>query len=136
MSVYNVLNAAIYSKLTGGTALTAILSGGTASIYGKQATDGAALPYVVFSPVAGGPLNICPADMRDMVYFVRGYSLSDAGAGSIDAQISSLLHGGSLSVSGYTNYNIVREQDFSMIENLPSGQKVYMAGANYRISLS
>ena len=47
MSVFNALNAGIYTTLAAGTALTGAL-GGTA-IYYQQAPEAAALPYVVFS---------------------------------------------------------------------------------------
>lgn len=135
MSVLNALNAAIYSQLNAATALTSLLAGTTA-IYYQQAPDEAAYDYVVFSHPAGGPENIYSGDLRDQLVFVRGYSnTGPAAAGSIDAQISASLHGGSINVSGYTNFWLVREQDFSLVEAPPRGERVYMAGANYRIRL-
>lgn len=134
MSLHNAIGSAIYSKLSSGTALTALLPG-TSSIYHLQAPEGEAYPYVIYSLSGGGPLNITPSDLRDEVYFIRGYSPDDLTAGSIDAQISNLLHGGSITVSGYTNYFTTREQDLELVESLPNGQLVYMAGAYYRIQL-
>jgi hypothetical protein len=134
MSVQNVINSAIYTKLTGGTALTALLSNGTA-VYYLQAPDYATLPYVVWSFMAGGPTNDYPHDSRDIVLFVRGYATVPALAGTIDAQISSLLHRGTLSVTGYTNWWLARNEDVALIENAPDGTKVYMAGAQYQIRL-
>lgn len=135
MSVFNALHTGIYNKLTGGTALTALLAG-TASIYYQQAPDGAILPYVVFNSQGGGPDNTNASDMRDMVYHVRGYANSPALAGSVDAQISSLLHRGSVTVSGYTNFWLVRETDTSLVENPPDQEKIHMAGGIYRIRLT
>lgn len=135
MSVLNALNTAIYSTLTGGTALTALLNSGTASIFYQQASDHATLPYVVWSHPAGGPTNDYPHDSRSQLVFIRGYSTTPALAGTIDAQISALLHRGTLSVSGYTNWWLARETDLTLIENAPDGTKVYMAGAYYRINL-
>lgn len=135
MSVFNNMGSALYGKLSAGTALTALLAG-TTSIYNLQAPDKSTLDYVVFSPSGGGPSNVTPSDLREQLYFVRGYSDTSAGnAGSIDAQISALLHHGSLSVSGYTTWGINRETDLQLVENPPSGKPIYMAGAIYRVYL-
>lgn len=134
MSVLNVLNASIYSTLTGGTALTALLSSGTA-VYSQQAPAGAVLPYVVFSLQAGGPVNMTKSDMRDEIMFVRGYATGQAVAGSMDAQISALLHKKSLTVTGFTNFWTARETDLQLVEQTPAGEQVFMAGALYRIRL-
>ena len=134
MSVNNLIGSALYSKLTAGTALTALLSG-TSAVYRNLAPDHATLPYVVFSLSAGGPLNRTPSDSREQVYFVRAYASGANTAGRIDGEVSSLLHHGSISVSGYTNYLIDRETDFELVETPESGDKVYMAGAYYRISI-
>ncbi len=133
MSVFGVLSAAIYSTLSGGTALTGLL-GGTA-VYQDAAPDGANLPYVVFSLPAGGPRNIYPHDMREQVVFARGYAATSTQAGSIDAAVSSLLHKRALTVTGYTNYRTVRETDLALTEYPPDRTPVYMRGANYRVSL-
>lgn len=134
MSVYNVLNTSIYSKLTSGTALTNLLAG-TTSIYYQQAPDEATLPFVVFSHQAGGPENTNPSDMRRQIVYVRAYASTPALAGSIDAQISTLLHRGALSITGYTAMSSWREEEFTLLENLPSGERIYTAGAFYRIQL-
>lgn len=133
MSIFNALNTAIYSKLSAGTALVAAL-GGTA-IYYQQAPDGAALPYVVWSHVTGGPLNTNPSDMRYEMTFVRAYAANPTQAGSVDALLSGLLHKQALSITGYTNYWTVREMDQAMVENPQNDRPVYMAGAFYRIKL-
>jgi hypothetical protein len=133
MSVANLIAAGLYSALSGGTALVASL--GTTKIYRNQAPDKTTYPFVVYSQYAGGPLNINPSDIRENVYFVRAYGWNDAQVGTIDAQIGSLLHHGTIAVSGYTNITTNREQDFELIENQPSGQPIYMAGGLYRIAL-
>lgn len=134
MSTFNALGSAMYAKLTGATALTTNLTHGTA-VYHMQAPDATPFPFVVYSLQAGGPLNITPSDMRDMIYYVRGYAKNSLTAGTIDAEISNLLHHGTLSVSGYTTYRIDRETDVYLIDNLPSGERVYTAGATYRVSI-
>ena len=73
MSFYNELNAAVYSQLSGGTALVSAL-GGTA-IYHGVAPEGRALP------------GLRPGDLRDMEMTRRRFvrvlagSLSAVGAG-------------------------------------------------------
>lgn len=135
MSVTNLLREALYTKLSGGTALTALLASGS-SIYYMQAYDNAPLPYVVFDMAAGGPENINGSDLRSEVVMVKGYGTSADRAGSIDAACSSLLHKGSLSVTGYVNIWCCRETDISLLENTPSGEKVWMSGGYYRVRLT
>ena len=134
MSTLNAVNTSLYSTLSGGTALTAMLASGSA-VYNGMAPDNAVKPYVVFSQQAGGPMNINPSDIREVLYFVRGYAMTPALAGSIDAQISNLLHKRTLTVTGYTNYMTTRETDISLVETPPDGSKCWMAGAIYRIRL-
>jgi hypothetical protein len=134
MSTANLIASAMYAKLTGGTALTALLAS-TTSVYRNQGPEGAARPFVVFSQYAGGPININPSDLREVVYFVRAYAATAAAAGSIDAAASTLLHNGTLSVSGYTCVNVAREMDFELVENPSDGEQSFMVGGTYRISL-
>src|SRR5512146_2371581 len=133
MSTSNAIAAGLFSALSAGTALVTSL--GSAKIYRTQAPDNAQFPYVVFSLYAGGPLNISPSDIRELVYFVRAYGWSQAQVGTIDGQITALLHHKAVTVSGYTNLFTNREQDLENVENQPSGQPIYMAGGLYRISV-
>lgn len=134
MSVLNSLYTGLYNKLSAGTALTALI--GTA-IYNKQAPDGAALPYVVYSLAGGGPINYCPLRVESDLVFVRAYGSTDASARNIDVQIDVLLHGQTLTMTGgYINIQTWRETDLDLIENLPNNQKIYMAGGMYRIKNS
>lgn len=128
---FGAVGSAIYSKLGAGTALTAEL-GGTL-IYSDQAPDNAALPYVVFSYQAGGAENITPSDMHSDVWWVRGYAATRATANRIHGHVYDLLHQGSLTISGYTNYWMVEESNILLTENPPDGVKVYATGGLYRI---
>jgi len=134
MGFSNSFWAGLYTKLQGGTALTALLSGTTA-IYHLQAPDNSTLPYIVFSTQAGGPENITSSDMRNLLIYVRGYAASPTTAGSIDAQIENLLHKQALSVSGYTNYWSVKQQDVSLVETPPNSNPVYSYGGIYQFRL-
>ena len=99
----NVLDQAIYTKLNAATALTSLLAG-TAAIYHIQAPDNATLPYVVFNIQGGGDENQTPKRRKNLIVYVRAYSgVSALNAGSIDTQIDTLMHGGTISVSGWAN---------------------------------
>ncbi len=134
MSVANVLNGAIYNKLTGNSGLTDLLNSATA-IYYLQAPDGATLPYVVFSVIEDAADNQQGSDMRTELIMVRGYANTPALAGSIDIHAGTALHRQQLTVSGYNNFWTVRETGNYTVENEPSGQRIYGAGADYRIRL-
>jgi len=126
------LNTAIYSRLNGATALTALLAG-TTSIYAQQAPEGAAYPYVVYNIQGGGDENLTPNRTKNIVVFVRGYSKTgNAQAGSIDAQIDTALHLVPLSPSGWTNVWLARETDVETVENPPTGGQIWMNGGLYR----
>ena len=130
----NELNTAIYSRLSGGTALTALL-GGTA-IYHQQAPDGRALPYVVFSTQSAIDENQTANRTKNTLIQVRAFSgVSAAQAGSIDAACDALIHDTPLTVTGYTNFWIRRDGEIELLENLPNGGKVWSSGATYRIRL-
>lgn len=129
-----MMSQAIYNKLTQGAELIALLAGNT-SVYHLQAPTSAKLPYVIFNLQGGGAENINRSDMRNLVYFVRGYADTALKAGNIDAQICLLLHNKSLTVTGYTNYWIARETDLAIVENPPNNKPIYMAGGLYRIRL-
>lgn len=135
MSTSNAIAQGLYSKLAAGTALTALLGSGTASIYGMTAPDNATTPYLVYNVQGGGARNDNPHDTRDVVYTIRAFGASLRAAGSVDLQVSTLLHRGSLSVSGYTFVTCRRETEIELVEDAPNGQSYFLVGAMYRIIL-
>lgn len=135
MSVFNALNATIYSLLSGGTALTTLLAGST-SVYYLQAPDNATFDYVVYSWQAGGDENMTANRTKNQLLFARGYSKTGpAKAGSIDAQIDALLHGKTLTVAGWANFWTAREEDLAAFETAKDESHIWMAGGTYRIRL-
>lgn len=134
MSAYNALNAAIYSKLSGGTALTTLL-GGTA-VYFAVAPEGAALPYVVWSYQGGGDENLTSNRMKNLLVYIRCYASTHALAGSVDVQADALLHKSTLSVTGWHNIQFMREDDIFTVEQPPDNAPVYSAGGFYRVRLT
>ena len=131
----NALNTAIYSRLQGTSGITSLLSGTTA-IYNLQAPKNAVYPYIVWSHQGGGDENETANRTKNLLVFIRAYSgASAAQAGSIDAQIDTALHLSPLTVSGWTDFWLAREQDLETVENEPDGQRIYMTGGMYRIRL-
>ena len=131
----NALNSALYSKLQTTSGITSLLSGTTA-IYNQQAPEGATLPFVVFSTPSEVDENMSQNRTKNNVVFIRAYSgVSASQAGSIDAAIDTALHLIPLTVSGWTNFWMVREQGIELVETQPSGKIIYSSGANYRCRL-
>lgn len=128
MSIQPALNATLYTALAG----TAITNAGSA-VYFIQAPDGRALPYIVFDYVNEGDDNDTSRRAKNCVVFIRAYAESPSVAGVIDGQIDAALHNKVLSVTGWTNFQTRRENGMSNVEIDPSGRKVYMSGADYRI---
>lgn len=127
MSIQNALNTAIFSRLAG-----TVTAAGSA-VYFLQAPDNKARPYIVFDYTSDLDENETPNRTKNTVVFVRAYADTPGQAGTIDAQIDTLLHMQALTVTGYTNFWIAREMGQQNIENAPAGNKIYMAGAEYRI---
>jgi hypothetical protein len=133
----NELSKAIYGALTAGTALTSMLSG-TASVYRSQAPADTAYDYVIFNLQGGGPtLQTAHQEIDDLIA-VKCYSItSPSRAGSLSTLADALLDGVTLTLgSGWLSINTRREQDLELVENLPTGQIVYMSGGIYRCSLA
>lgn len=133
MTVLGSTAAALYSTLTGGTALVALLAG-TAAVYHQQAPDEAALDYVVFNHQGGGPDLLTSKDMESNLWQVRFFSNVDAKSATVGfAQVDALLHKKNISISGVTTFWCAREQNIVLVENAPNNTKVYSAGGLYRV---
>jgi hypothetical protein len=132
----NAFEAALYARLTGASALTALLASPT-SVYNETAPqENSPLDYVVFALSAGGPTNRSPRRAEVLVYLVQGLSVvGRKRAGEIDDAIDAVLHDAPLTVSGYTNYWLMRETRVRYLETTPAGRSVYHAGGLYRARL-
>ena len=134
----NALDSAIRSKLTGGTALTALL-GGTANVYHLTVgRAGTIYPAVVFQQQGGGDENEHPARMKNLLYTVKAVSHTSATeAGSVDAQIDALMHDATLTVTGWSsNFWTMRETDFEYAESDGAGGHYFHTGGVYRVRLA
>lgn len=132
----NALEAAIFGTLTGGTALTSLLAGGSASVYNGQPPREGTLPWVQFSLASGIEENATPADTQRYVYLVKGVASSLNTAGLIANQIHTLLHGTNPTVSGSTCFWAVRETVVRYQEVDPAGHVIGHAGGEYAFRLA
>jgi hypothetical protein len=131
----NTVGSAIYARLSGGTALTALLAG-TASIYDGVVRRDASYDVVVFQLSGGGDANATPRRRKELLYSVKAISATGArAAGAIDAQIDTLLHEQTLTITGWENYWLAREGDFAYAETTPEGLNYWHAGGTYRLIL-
>lgn len=139
----NAVEIALYQRLIGTAALVNLLASAT-SVYTQEAPQGAAYPMVVFNKQAGTDDNDNPHRARQLLYQVKAivaskqatgadYTLKDALA--IDEQIDAALHLKPLTVTGWTNFWIVRESDVLYDEDA-SGKRFYHAGGLYRLRIA
>lgn len=131
------IEEALYNQLKSGTALTALL-GGTA-IYNQLAPAGTAISYpvVIFTESAGVEDNDSPRRCKTMTYQVTAISdTSKKEAVQIDDAIDTLLHGGTLSITGWSDYWMMRQSDVSYVEQVSGGRVLWHEGGLYRIRIS
>jgi len=131
----NAFWTALYSRLAGGTALTALL-GGT-YIYHGQAPDGQTPPYAVYSIQGGGYTPTSRHVDANAVIYVRGYSdVSALAAGSISEAIFTLLDRLPLTVTGWTNAELIAEAPHIQFSDVDESKKItWTSGDVYRILL-
>lgn len=130
----NALNSAIYSQLSGGTALVTAL-GGTA-IYHLQAPEKAPLPYVVYNWQGGGNVNVDSIDRNETIRFIRTYAVTAKQAGEIDDLVKARLDKVNFTVTGYNTVFSRREDDYESVETTPTGEMIYTVGGMYRIRIT
>jgi hypothetical protein len=140
MTVFaNDADKALYTALSGATALTSLLAGGTASpsVFHGVAPQGSTAPYVVFNSQSGSvPVKTFTANAyENALYQVKGItsSRSARAAGTIQQQIDTAIDGPALSFGGHTHMGCERVQEVDYVENGPGGQQYYHRGAIYRL---
>ncbi len=138
----NALSAAIWTRLTGGTALTALLGDGTAGVFEDHAGQAAALPYVIFHEQAGNWDQTMREPGGSATRFYSGLWSVRAVSGSaypkeaaaIDAQIDARLHDAALTVTGFGLLRVARESTLRYPET-EGNQTFQHVGALYRVEL-
>ena len=129
-----VVDQGIYNKLAGDSTLVALLSSGT-PVFQLMAPPDTARPYVQFFHAGGGNENITPSDLRNMAYGIKAVSDTLLAAANIDARLDALLHNQSISVTGYTNFWLAREDEVQYSELAPDGNPIFHYGAYYRFRI-
>lgn len=134
----NVFDQAIYNKLVGSTALTALTTGGTAapSIYQHMAPGTAAGTYVIYNRQASTPMHTMPTvAIENELFQVKAVVLSDSAraAGTVAAKIEQALTNDVLTITGYTPILCRRESGIDYPELGPGGQRFFHRGAIYRV---
>ena len=130
----NVTEIGLYNKLAAAVALRTLLTSTTA-IYPGVAPQGTALAYVVYSYAGGGLENITPSELHSNLYMVKGVAASISAAGAIQAQIKAALHLQTLTVQGYTNFDMACEAEVQVNETLKDGTFAWHRGYYVRIRL-
>ena len=138
-SSFNALNAALFTRLSGGTALVTAL-GGTA-IYPVErlinhgfAVEGQPQPIVIWSYAAANAENMTPNDSVNDVIYIRAYTATAKQGGTIDGLIASLMET-SLTVTGWNNFWLAREEEIYMPQTDAAGKTTWSCGAYYRVRL-
>lgn len=123
----------LYATLSGDVTLMALVSG----VHNALASQGAALPYVVFNFQGGGDVRgVGPTRiMTSALYQVKavGSGASYAGLKTAVDRIDVLLQGASGSVTDGWIYSCVREQPIAYVETTTGGAQFRHLGGFYRI---
>jgi protease II len=129
------LGTALYSHLTGGTALMALLASGTASVFYGQASPGARPPYVVFKVNSDTNEHVYPGETRVFVVDVKGIATSGYAATQIGDAIDARMKSDIGAVSGFGLFRQDREVGIEYQE-AGDGQTFWHDGGRFRITLS
>lgn len=138
MSIQNPLAAGIYGALSGSTALTSLLTGGTATkaVYQELAPEGGtATPYVVYNFQSPSTPQWTFGEVAFENVVVQAKAITSGPSmllgGSIAARIDQAL-AGTVTVAGYKTMLCRRLQDVSYTE-LVSGVRFQHQGGLYRL---
>lgn len=131
-NVFTTLGSALYTKLAAGTALITEL-GGTA-IWDTLAPQDQSLPYLVFFYSGGGDENRSAKRARSLVYTVKAVAESKSKAEAIDAEVDTLLHQQTLTISGWDNWWTARVADVAFVQSA-GGVLHWHRGGQYRIRI-
>lgn len=122
MSIYPDVETALYSKLSGTAALTALVGTTTPRIYNPQAPANTTLPYCIFYLASGLMPNQSPRLDINNVYRIEGVGSTRAQAEDVFEAVFTALHLQTLSLTGWGVYWMVLESARSMVENVDGTQ--------------
>jgi hypothetical protein len=132
------VDKAWYTKLTGSTALCALV-GGTASprIYNTMAPQNATLPFVVFQKQGGGHIADNPREYANMVYMTKavGGKLSECEA--IEVEVINAIDRQTLAIAdNYAHVATFKRGHLHFIEDIGGGSMVYHIGGLYEVQVT
>lgn len=131
----NALDAGVYTKLAGTSALTTLL-GGTA-IYNALAPQGADPPYCVFNIQASTPVRqMGGVAYENVLVQVQGVTIGESMklAGQLQDAIDATLADQPVTVASHTLMYLRRDGGVSYTETV-AGQRINHRGAIYRVML-
>ena len=134
----NAIKAGLYAKLIADGTLTALLAAGTAGVHERLATEGEAMPYVLYDKQAGTPYyTLTGLSHEDQIYQVKGVvdEPTPYVAGQIADAIDSALTDQALTVSGKTQMYLRRVGDVDYAE-IRDGRRINYAGGLYRVMVT
>jgi hypothetical protein len=129
------LDKALYSKLSGSTALASLV-GGTAAprIYNSVAPPNMTMPVVIFHRQGGGNTSETPREEHIVTYAVKALSGSLSDGLDIEEEIHNALYEQDLAVAdGYADYAIFEMGHLNFAEHIGGGSVMYHTGRLYRI---
>lgn len=133
----NAVKAAIYTRLSEDATLTGYL-GGT-DIWDAVAPPGTLHPFLVYTFVGGGPENLTPHDMRNLVYRIKcvDAGLDGSLAGLVTERIETLMHDYALPVTGYNDaFWCMRETPDIDYRETVAGKTLIHVGGTYRVRIA
>jgi hypothetical protein len=137
----SAIREALWSRLSTGTALTALLAppanGYTQGIYHEQAPDDARFPFVVFSRSSGRPVEAftAPSAYEEDMWLVKAIDRSPSGntAEAIAAAVQSRLNDAPLTIPGGGSLLYLRRQSDVEYVEVSNGSLYRHCGAMYRL---
>jgi len=129
------IDEALRSYLLGGTALTSLLSHGSA-IYNTRAPQGAETPYIVFFESAGIDDNSSPRRARTVTYTIKVVSTNQQEALQIENALDVLLESEpDLGPATWGNYRTKRLSDIFYPED-GAGVVYYHVGGQWQFRIA
>ena len=127
------LGTALYSHLTGGTALVALLANGTSSVHNSLGNG--ALPYVVYKVSADTNEIIYPGETRTFIVDVQAIATDGYVAAQIGDAIDARMKSDIGAVSGFGLFRQERESGIEYQE-VTDGATYWHDGGRFRVTLS
>lgn len=127
------METGVYNLLKGGTALTALLAAGTASLFYGRPPPSTAAPYVVWKVVSDEPTNETPRDERPLIVDIRGIDTDPETAAQVGDAIETLMK----TAIDVTGWDTVHQRMIAAVEMIEDrdGKPIYHDGGRFQLEL-